>query len=112
MGQIPESGGSPEGRNGNLLQYSCLRNPMDKGAWWATVHRAAEESDTTEHLSMHAHVGYTWLCDTTVSRAQTFYIWNSIPKEVNQNKENPHAKRQILYCYHSKKEKKKDMDAN
>ena len=29
-------------RNGNPLQYSCLENPMDRGAWWATVHRAAK----------------------------------------------------------------------
>ena len=53
--------------DGNPLQYSCLGNPMDKGAWWATVHRAAKESDTTEHLSMHAHMGHTWVSDTTVS---------------------------------------------
>ena len=33
--------------NGNLLQYSCLGNPMDRGAWWATVHGAAKELDTT-----------------------------------------------------------------
>ena len=31
--------------NGNPLLYSCLRKPMDRGAWWATVHRAAKESD-------------------------------------------------------------------
>ena len=31
----------------NPLQYSCLGNPMDRGAWWATVHRVAKESDTT-----------------------------------------------------------------
>ena len=35
---IPRSGRSPEGGNGNLLQYSCLKNPMDRGAWLATVH--------------------------------------------------------------------------
>ena len=35
---IPESGRSPAGRNGNPLQYSCRDDPMDKGAWWATVH--------------------------------------------------------------------------
>ena len=33
------SGRSPEEGNGNLLQYSCLVNSMDRGAWWATVHR-------------------------------------------------------------------------
>ena len=33
--------------NGNPLQYSCLENPMDRGAWWATVHGVAKESDTT-----------------------------------------------------------------
>ena len=37
-GSIPGSGRSPGGRNGNLLQYSCLENPMDKGNWRATVH--------------------------------------------------------------------------
>ena len=35
---IPGSGRSPEEGNGNPLQYSCLENLMDKGAWWATVH--------------------------------------------------------------------------
>ena len=35
---IPGSGRSPGGGNGNPLQYSCLGNPMDRGAWWATVH--------------------------------------------------------------------------
>ena len=34
-------------RNGNPLQYSCLGNPMDRGAWWATVHGVTKESDTT-----------------------------------------------------------------
>ena len=36
-GSIPRSGRSPGGRNGNPLQYSCLENPMDRGAWRATV---------------------------------------------------------------------------
>ena len=37
-----------ETANGNLLQCSCMRNPMDREAWWATVHGAAKELDTTE----------------------------------------------------------------
>ena len=37
-GSIPGSGRSPGEGNGNPLQYSCLGNPMDRGAWWATVH--------------------------------------------------------------------------
>ena len=37
-GSIPESGRSPEEGNGNPVHYSCLENPMDKGAWWATAH--------------------------------------------------------------------------
>ena len=38
VGLIPGSGRSPRGGHGNPLQYSCLGNPMDRGAWWATVH--------------------------------------------------------------------------
>ena len=41
-GWIPESGRSPGEGNGNPLQYSCLENAMDRGAWWATVHGVAE----------------------------------------------------------------------
>ena len=41
-------GSSPGEGNGNPLQYSCLGNPMDRGAWWATVHEVAE-LDMTEH---------------------------------------------------------------
>ena len=48
MGSIPELGRSPGEGNGNLLQYSCLGNPMDRGAQWATVHGVAKELDTTE----------------------------------------------------------------
>ena len=41
-GLIPVSGRSPGGGYGSPLQYSCLENPMDRGAWWATVHRVAK----------------------------------------------------------------------
>ena len=49
LGLIPGSGRSPGEGNGNPLQYSCLENPMDGGAWQATVHEVAE-LDTTEWL--------------------------------------------------------------
>ena len=39
---------SPGGGNGNPLQYSCLENPMDREAWWATVHGVAQESNMGE----------------------------------------------------------------
>ena len=41
-GWIPGSGRSPGGGNGNPLQYSCLENPMDRGAWWAAVYGVAK----------------------------------------------------------------------
>ena len=42
LGSIPGLGRSPGGRHGNPLQYSCLENPMDRGAWWAAVHGVAK----------------------------------------------------------------------
>ena len=47
IGFISEWGKFPGEGNGNPLQYSCLANPMDRGAWQATVHGVAKESDTT-----------------------------------------------------------------
>ena len=47
MGSIPGSGRSPAEGNGNTLQYACLENSMDSGAWWATVHGVAKGSDMT-----------------------------------------------------------------
>ena len=42
LGLIPELGRSPGGGHGNPLQYFCLKNPMDRGAWQATVHMIAK----------------------------------------------------------------------
>ena len=53
VGSIPGSRRSPGVGNGNPLQYSCLGNPMDRGAWWATVPWGYKDSGTTERLSTH-----------------------------------------------------------
>ena len=47
MGSTPGSGRSSEEGNDNSLQYSCLGNPMDRGAWQVTVHGVTKELDTT-----------------------------------------------------------------
>ena len=54
MGLIPGSERFPGGENGSPFQYSCLENPMDRGAWQATVH-GVTELDRTEELCIHAH---------------------------------------------------------
>ena len=53
VGSIPGSGGSPGGGHGNPLQDSCLENPMDRGARWATVHGVAESR--TRLSGKHSH---------------------------------------------------------
>ena len=57
-GSIPGSGRSPGKGNGNPFQYSCLENPMDGGAWWATIHGVAKSwtrlSDFTFPFHFHA----------------------------------------------------------
>ena len=57
VGSIPGSGRTPEGEHGNPLQYACLENPMDRGAWKATVHRVAKSQTRPKRLSVYAHTG-------------------------------------------------------
>ena len=51
-GLIPGLGRSPGEGHSSPLQYSSLKNPVDRGAWWATVHGGHKESDTTEWLTL------------------------------------------------------------
>ena len=68
MSSIPGLRRSPGGGNGKPLQYSCLENPMDRGAWWATVHGVTKSRTWLKQLCMHARCftgirGHT-SCDT------------------------------------------------
>ena len=54
VSSIPGLGRSPEEEHGNPLQYHCLENPMDRGAWQATVHRVTQSQTRLKQLGMHA----------------------------------------------------------
>ena len=56
MGWICGSRRYPGGGHGSPLQYSCLENPLDRGAWWAIVHRAAKNQTRLKQLSTHTHL--------------------------------------------------------
>ena len=56
-----ESGRSPGGGHGNPLQYACLENSMDRGAWQAAVHRVTQSWTQVKQLSMHACITNVYL---------------------------------------------------
>ena len=62
LGSIPGSGRSPRGQNGNPLHYSCLENPMDRGAWRATVFGVAKSWTrlSDKHFHFHQSKGIFW----------------------------------------------------
>ena len=70
-GSVLELGRSPGEGNDNPLQFSCLDNPMDRGAQWATVHEVAESQIRLKQLSMHTHC---------VVLYQRLYLYALIPK--------------------------------
>ena len=55
LGSIPVWGRPPGGGHGNLLQYSCLGNPVDRGGWWATVHEVANSWTQLSNHTKHKH---------------------------------------------------------
>ena len=76
-GWIPELGRSSGGRNGYPLQYSCLENPMERRAWWAIVHRVANNLTTLNHFTcIHVH-GQNCLLDE-IDEILTFTLFYSL----------------------------------
>ena len=68
-GSIQGSGRFPGGGNENLFQYSCLKNPMDREAWWATVQRVAKSQTRLKRLRLHARMSSNF----------THFNFNSLP---------------------------------
>ena len=60
-GSTLESGRSPGRGQGHALQYSCLENSMDRGAWWAMIRRVAKSWTPPKGLSMHTRIGHWWI---------------------------------------------------
>ena len=74
MGPIPRSGRLPGGGKENPLQYSCLENPMNRGAWWATVHSFTDSWTQLRRLSIHTCM-YFWIL-TRINNANPYW-WSS-----------------------------------
>ena len=72
MGSIPGSGRSPGGEHGNPLQCSCLENPMDRGAWQATVNRVTKSPTQLKQFSMQA-------CMSSAKKSLQVYLQSSHP---------------------------------
>ena len=114
---VSGSGRSPAGGHGNPLQYTCLENPTDRGAWWATVHRVAKSQTWLKRLSMHAHIHQAnteiWIHLSSESEPQagpplgTTEIWRtrdlytSCLKKQLQRVEIESLWRQMLFSFHS-----------
>ena len=75
-GLILGSGKSSGEGNGNPVQYSFLENPMDRGAWWPTVHGVTKESDTTK-LQQHINI-----CILTCAFIDYIYIYIQIYMQI------------------------------
>ena len=82
-GLILGLGGFPGGRNGNWLQYSCLENPMDRGAWWATGHGGHKiiryDSETKQQPSQEERIGTQTHTRTCAAAAAAAKLLQSCP---------------------------------
>ena len=79
MNMIPGSGRSPGGDHGNSLQYFCLENSVNWGAWWASVHGVAESQIQPKQLGMHAP---TCICVYIylAARVLSCNMWDLVPQ--------------------------------
>ena len=75
----PGSGRFSGEGNGNPLQYSCLGNRKDRGAWWATVHRVVKESDTTEQLNNNNNKADPCPIPCNWWKLYTQFLWGPLP---------------------------------
>ena len=70
-GSIPGLGRSSGEGNGNPLQYSCLKNSMDRGAWWAIIPWGLNELDVPEHSCTHKNKTFQWVKEFNIKRKYT-----------------------------------------
>ena len=77
VGSIPGSGRSPGREHGNPLQYSCLENPMNRGAWQAAVHRAAQSLTWLKRLN-YAHTRFVLICYVRSNVVESHQKWGEI----------------------------------
>ena len=84
-GLIPVLGRSPKGGNGNPLRYSCLENPMDRGAWWATAHGVTKSWTRLKQLSAHGQNGCNFFETISLlmdsSAVSDFWLMSSTAKD-------------------------------
>ena len=106
LGSISGLGRSPGEGNGHPLQYSCLENPMDWRAWWATVHRVSKESDKTERLHFHLTKFLSFLVCSFTHWAnkkkkkfffKIFGVWTIFLKSLPNSL--PYCFYIVLYCF-------------
>ena len=79
VGLIPGLGRSPREGNGNPLQYSCLENPMDRGAWWATIHRVTKSWTWMSTIRIINLWNGKMTCQSHLSFTKNDYWWHFVP---------------------------------
>ena len=73
---------SPGEENGNPLQYSCLKNSMDRGAWWATIHGVAK---IRTQLSDFTHYEQYWILDVVQERSKILFLKTELNNHMNNS---------------------------